>query len=205
MGKVTKIQKPNRESTIGEKIRYIRTKKGISQDELGGRISKSRVEINYYENNTRTPDIYILKKIAETLEVSMDYLCGLNDIEKPSIKYQAINEMIGLNEKSIYMLSKYANAEKIVKESGLEPYEYDGVEIERKKLDMVNKLLSSNDFEEILKNMIKCNNLLEHIKNKTALSNFEEYNEEHYLELKGLCELRIFKYMTNILCNKNEE
>ena len=205
MGKVTKSQKPNRESTIGEKIRYIRTKKGISQDELGGRIFKSRVEINYYENSTRFPDIQTLVDIANALEVSMDYLCGLNDIEKPTIKYQAVNEMIGLNEGSIYMLSKFANAEKIAKDSGMEPYEYAGVEIERKKLDMVNKLLSSNDFEEILKNMIEYNNLLEHIENKTALSNFEKYNEEHYLELKELCELRIFRYMTNILSNKNEE
>ena len=48
MGKVTKSKKPDDNSNIGDRIRYIRTKQGISQDELGGRIFKSRGEINYY-------------------------------------------------------------------------------------------------------------------------------------------------------------
>ena len=203
MGKVTKSKKPDSKSSIGDRIRYIRTKKGISQDELGGRISKSRVEINYYENSTRFPDIQTLVDIANALEVSMDYLCGLNDIEKPTIKYQAVNEMIGLNEGSIYMLSKFANAEKIAKDSGMEPYKYAGVEKERLKLDMVNQLLSSSDFEEILNIMLDYKDILKCLESKKMLSDFRKYDEKYLLDQKDLCEVRMFRLINKILCNKD--
>ena len=203
MGKVTKSKKPDSKSSIGERIRYIRTKKGISQDKLGGRIFKSRVEINYYENSTRFPDIQTLVDIANALEVSMDYLCGLNDIEKPTIKYQAVNEMIGLNEGSIYMLSKFANAEKIAKDSGMEPYEYAGVEKERLKLDMVNQLLSSSDFEEILNIMLDYKDILKCLESKKMLSDFRKYDEKYLLDQKDLCEIRMFRLINKILCNKD--
>lgn len=203
MGKVTKSQKPNCDSSIGDRIRYIRTKQGISQDELGGRISKSRVEINYYENDTRLPDVQTLINIANSLEVSMDYLCGLNDIEKPTIEYQAINEIIGLNEDSIYRLSKFNQAEKIAKDSGMEDYEYAGVENEKIKLEMVNQLLSSNDFEQILSIMIEYKKIIKQIDTQPTSLSFERLNKEHLIELKELNEIRMLKRIIKTLCNEN--
>ena len=93
MRKVTKIEKPNFNSSIGKKIKYLRTNRNISQDELGRAVYKSRQEINYFENGTRKVDLDTLILIAKHLEVSLDYLVGLNDIEKPNTDLQGIFEI----------------------------------------------------------------------------------------------------------------
>lgn len=101
MRKVTKSDKPTKNSSIGERIKYIRTSKNMTQDDLATTVYKSRQEINYFENGTRKPDIETLISIAKCLDVSMDYLCGLNEIEKPNAEYQAISNMLGLNANAI--------------------------------------------------------------------------------------------------------
>ena len=104
MKKVTKSDKPNRSSTIGDRIKYIRTSKNITQEALASAVYKLRQDINYYENGARKPDIETLILITKHLEVSLDYLCGLNDVEKPDVEHQTINKMLGLNENAITML-----------------------------------------------------------------------------------------------------
>lgn len=202
MGKVTKSKKPDDNSNIGDRIRYIRTKQGISQDELGGRIFKSRGEINYYENNSRLPDVQTLINIANSLEVSMDYLCGINGVEKPNIEFQAINKMIGLNEDSIYKLSKFANSEEILKDV-YEDYEIAGVENGKLKLAMVNKLLSNNVFEEILQLMVDYEDIVNKIKNQPTDMTFQRNNLQLLEEKKETIEYRITKKIVSILNNEN--
>ena len=57
-------------SRIGKRIRKIRTKKGLSQDELGKKVGLNANRIQQYENGTRSPKKALLGKIAYALGVT---------------------------------------------------------------------------------------------------------------------------------------
>lgn len=61
---------------LGNKIKEIRTEKGITREDLAKAIGTSPAIIGRYERNERTPSIDITKKIAQALDVSIDYLSG---------------------------------------------------------------------------------------------------------------------------------
>ena len=87
---------------IGSKISELRKAKKWSQTDLSKHVGVSREIIGRYERNEVSPSIDVAKKIADALEVSLDYLAGegqyaqfdkqtlklINDIEElePSIK-----------------------------------------------------------------------------------------------------------------------
>ena len=59
-----------------ENLRLLRTKKGISQKALGDAIGISQQTINKYENHAIEPDIFLLKKMADYFETTVDFLIG---------------------------------------------------------------------------------------------------------------------------------
>lgn len=59
---------------LGEKIKYLREEKGLTQQKLADILNINRVTLTGYEIGRRTPDVYMLKKIADFLEVTVDYL-----------------------------------------------------------------------------------------------------------------------------------
>lgn len=62
--------------SIGGKIIELRKTKNWSQADLANRIEVSRVIVGKYERNEVSPSIDIAKKIADTFDVSLDYLVG---------------------------------------------------------------------------------------------------------------------------------
>lgn len=60
----------------GKIIASLRDKKGLSQTELADKSGVSRVMIGKYERGEAIPSIDAAKKIADALEVSLDYLVG---------------------------------------------------------------------------------------------------------------------------------
>lgn len=60
----------------GKIIAALRDKKGLSQTELADKSGVSRVMIGKYERGEAMPSIDAAKKIADALEVSLDYLVG---------------------------------------------------------------------------------------------------------------------------------
>lgn len=110
MNKVTKPveeEKPLKDATIGERINYVRRKKGLSQKDLGKAVEVEDKTIKRYENNKSNIPIDMLKKIAEVLDVSSDYLLGLEDLESTDITYKKIHKIIGLTDDAINVLKEY--------------------------------------------------------------------------------------------------
>ncbi len=70
-------------SSFGERLKKLRTERGILQRELADHLKVSRVTITQYETGNRSPDDEIKKKIAEYFNVSLDYLMGASDIRNP--------------------------------------------------------------------------------------------------------------------------
>lgn len=66
--------------TFSEKIRDKRKELGLSQEELGNRIGVSKRMIIKYENDGVKPRQAVMKKLAEVLNISVEYL-SLDDNE----------------------------------------------------------------------------------------------------------------------------
>ena len=64
--------------TFGEKLIEARKKRGLSQEELGKLVCIDKRIISRYETDKTIPSIDVAKKIAGALQVSLDYLTGLN-------------------------------------------------------------------------------------------------------------------------------
>jgi len=61
---------------IGNRIADLRKKKDLSQTDFAKMVGVSREMIGRYERNEVMPSIEVAKKIADALEVSLDYLAG---------------------------------------------------------------------------------------------------------------------------------
>lgn len=59
---------------LGERIRQLRAERGWSQDELATHVGSDARGISRYENGRITPSLDALIRIAETFNVSLDYL-----------------------------------------------------------------------------------------------------------------------------------
>lgn len=66
--------------TIGEHIMLLRKQKGLSQSTLGKKIGTSGDIIGRYERNIMVPSIDVIIKIADVLEISIDYLVGKTNL-----------------------------------------------------------------------------------------------------------------------------
>lgn len=58
------------------RLREIRKKKDLTQQELAEKINKDRCTISNYEIGDSKPTIYVLSDLATALGVSTDYLLG---------------------------------------------------------------------------------------------------------------------------------
>lgn len=91
--------------TIGEKIRTLRTKKGLTQKQLGDLCGMADSAIRRYENGRANPKIETLQRIAAALDVKIYYSedgkpCFLDKILE-STGEKAFKSIIA-NQKDIY-------------------------------------------------------------------------------------------------------
>jgi transcriptional regulator with XRE-family HTH domain len=61
-------------NSFGKRLRELRIKKGMTQQELGKRFKASQSTIGMYERDEREPNFQLLQEIADFFEVSIDYL-----------------------------------------------------------------------------------------------------------------------------------
>lgn len=84
--------------TFGEHITTLRKRKGLSQAELGKAVGTSGDIIGKYERNEVKPSIEVAAKIADALEVSLDYLVGKTSVEVDSKTLKRLQDIQKLNE-----------------------------------------------------------------------------------------------------------
>lgn len=61
---------------IGKRVKELRIKRGMSQQELGTAIGVTKVSVCGYENGTRLPNLENLIRLADVLETTTDFLLG---------------------------------------------------------------------------------------------------------------------------------
>lgn len=67
---------------LNERLKQAREAKGLSQSECARRTGASQAAYSYYEQGLRTPSSQMLIRIADLLDVSLDWLVGRSDKEK---------------------------------------------------------------------------------------------------------------------------
>ena len=65
--------------SFGQKTATLRKQKGLSQADLAAKVGTIGVTIGRYERDEIKPSIDVAAKIADVLEVSLDYLVGSAD------------------------------------------------------------------------------------------------------------------------------
>ena len=63
---------------FGQRLRVARTRAGLTQKQLGEAIGVNQAAIAQYEAGSNTTPMERAVQIAFTLEVSLDFLCGLS-------------------------------------------------------------------------------------------------------------------------------
>lgn len=64
---------------LGQRIKYLRMQKNMTQEQLAEVIGISRSALSMYELNQREPDLNTIIKFADFFQVSTDYLLGRLD------------------------------------------------------------------------------------------------------------------------------
>lgn len=67
---------------FGLRLRELREKKRLSQQQLADWLGLTRSSISNYENNTQTPPADTLVRLADIYGVSVDYLLGVKNDRK---------------------------------------------------------------------------------------------------------------------------
>jgi len=92
--------------TFGERLILVRKRKKLSQADVGKKININGDAVGRYERNEVRPTIEMATKLAQALEVSLDYLVGNTDIELDKAmlnRVQEINMLSDENKEHIYV------------------------------------------------------------------------------------------------------
>ncbi|MGJ1268636.1 helix-turn-helix domain-containing protein [Sphingobacterium spiritivorum] len=85
--------------TFGERLTQVRKRKNLSQADVGKKIGINGDAYGRYERNEVKPTIEMAVKIAQALEVSLDYLTGNSDVELDKATLDRVQEVTKLTEK----------------------------------------------------------------------------------------------------------
>lgn len=118
---------------FGKRLRRLREKKELSQQELADAVSTSKSMISAYENAVSDPRQSIVVKLAKALQVSSEELLTGSISQRPSLpkKMQGtLDAMLHLNELGQTRVLEYAKAlvntkdfvKRGMKDAGTAPY-----------------------------------------------------------------------------------
>lgn len=101
------------DNVIGDKIKTLRQRINMTQEELGDKIGVTKATINKYETgiiaNLRRP---IIEKLAMALDTTPSYLMGWTDTELNTSPIGTNNGVIGQNSGEINISQKSSKEEK---------------------------------------------------------------------------------------------
>ena len=94
---------------LGERIKKRRIELGMTQEELGKLIGVTKVAICGYENNTRSPKLDTISKLAVVLNLEIGYLLG----QDVAIINEDTNLTMKLPKEDLQMLSELKKNKKL--------------------------------------------------------------------------------------------
>jgi transcriptional regulator with XRE-family HTH domain len=93
---------------IAVRIKEVRETRGLTQVELALKAGLPAATISHFETSTRTPGTSTLQRLAEALEVRVDYLLGREDEPAPSGPEARVifRNLAGMTDSTLKALAK---------------------------------------------------------------------------------------------------
>ena len=91
---------------FGKRLKELRKANGYTIEQFADMVGISKSTLGYYENDKRMPDIEILSRIADTLNVNADYLIGRTNTTALKGKMKTVCEFTGLSDCAVEYLSE---------------------------------------------------------------------------------------------------
>lgn len=91
---------------FGKRLKELRKANGYTIERFADMVGISKSTLGYYENDKRMPDIEILARIADTLNVNADYLIGRTNTTALKGKLKTVCEFTGLSDCAVEYLSE---------------------------------------------------------------------------------------------------
>ena len=110
---------------FGDRLRQLRTAKGLSQMDFAKQIKISKSSVNMYERNEREPSLVTLEVIADYFNVDLDYLLGKSDYTNKYdwLSNSAIANLIPMPEmRKIPLIGSIACGAPVLAEEHIEDY-----------------------------------------------------------------------------------
>lgn len=88
---------------IGSRLKNLRIKNNMTQEELGNKLNVTKVSVCCYERNIRTPSLETLEDLVDIFNVSSDYFLGkdipvVKEGSKPYGAYVSKEELMFLKK-----------------------------------------------------------------------------------------------------------
>lgn len=149
------------EQIIAKRIKELRKSLNLTQNEFGELINVAQTTLSSYENGSKTPNIDTLYNIAIKCNVSIDWICGISDIQKTKnfTSYSDIFRLmvnicktihINVDIQEDYNNNEYINIEPINKK--LNEFLYQWIKI---KSIYDDKIIDENVYETVIGSIIK--------------------------------------------------
>jgi transcriptional regulator with XRE-family HTH domain len=84
--------------TLGERIKRLRQERNWSQTQLAQKLGLHQKQLSGYERNIHTPSVEVLIRVAELLDVSLDYLAFENREDTRSANQIADRDLLSKME-----------------------------------------------------------------------------------------------------------
>ena len=91
---------------FGKRLKEMRKANGYTIEQFADMVGISKSTLGYYENDKRMPDIEILARIADTLNVNADYLIGRTNTTAQKGKMKTVCEFTGLSDNAAEYLAQ---------------------------------------------------------------------------------------------------
>ena len=91
---------------FGKRLKELRKSNGYTIEQFADMVGISKSTLGYYENDKRMPDIEILARIADTLNVNADYLIGRTNTTALKGKMKTVCEFTGLSDSAAEFLAR---------------------------------------------------------------------------------------------------
>ena len=96
--------------SFGSRLLQARKKKGISQEELAKHLGTKGPAIGRYERDEMKPSIEAATKMAQVLEVSLDWLVGVTDAELDTATINRIQDITRLSQKDKELVFEFLDS-----------------------------------------------------------------------------------------------
>ena len=90
---------------FGKRLKELRKANGYTIEQFAELVGISKSSLGYYENTDRLPDVEVLARIADALNVSADYLIGRTNTAALKGKMKTVCELTGLSDEAAEYLA----------------------------------------------------------------------------------------------------